>query len=63
MLSHDVDSSTMVSIKGPREDALQWADVVVAEVGGKRKLVKLYYESSGGEKAFLRDLQRYGKSV
>lgn len=40
-----------------------WTNVVLVDVQGKRRLVKLYREDSGGEKTFLRDLKWWGRNV
>lgn len=40
-----------------------WTNVVLADVQGKRRLVKLYHENAGGEATFLRDLRWWGKNL
>lgn len=62
LLSYDVDASTMETVNGLPVPGL-WTNVVLADVQGKRRLVKLYHESAGGEAIFLRDLRWWGKNL
>ncbi|KAG8923089.1 hypothetical protein FRC01_013232 [Tulasnella sp. 417] len=40
-----------------------WNEVSIADVSGKRKLVKLYYDAYGGEAAFIRDLHQLARNT
>lgn len=40
-----------------------WKDTYIAEVKQKSATVKVYYDRSGGEAAFIRDVKLLGENV